>query len=245
MDNNVNKPKFLNQKLTTQNELVSFLRQEQTPYSEFILSVYFRENGLTGETYTHHIQPKHSNGTNHSWNLITLTMDEHALAHKLLFESYNNYYDYCAWCMMNGKTADAMNAMRKQNQLRMKERNVGFYNSESQRELANRPKKQRQRYARNKYIKEALKRGFVLQSIKTNTVVLISPNECNTVYDVLDLWLSHPEMEDQNKLWQEAVKKENFSLYTALTRSLTGHRDKRTAKAVYTVANWYILGIFI
>lgn len=236
---------FYSQDFSSETELISFLEKEKSLYADFILSKYFRTQPLQGQIHVHHIQPKHSNGTDDSWNLMKLTVEEHSLAHRLLYESYNNSYDYCAWCLMNDKTAEGMDAMRKQNQLKMKDNNVGFYNSEHQRELGSRIKKKREPYSRNSYIKTALKKGFVLQSNLTGSTVLIQPGECETLHKVLDLWLSHPELSQQNERWQDAPVKERFSLYTSLTRCLTGHRDRRSNKAVYSVAGWSILGIFL
>lgn len=45
----------------------------------------------------HHIVPKHMGGTNDPSNLACLTVEEHAIAHKLLFEEYGKKEDYIAW----------------------------------------------------------------------------------------------------------------------------------------------------
>ena len=43
--------------------------------------------------HKHHIIPKHMGGTNDPSNLIELTVEEHAEAHKLLWEQYGlNHY---------------------------------------------------------------------------------------------------------------------------------------------------------
>lgn len=52
-------------------------------------------------------------------------------------------------------------------------------------------------------------------------------------------------MADRYKEWLAAEKKEKYTLYSGLTRSLTGHRDEKTNKAVYSVAGWRILGILL
>lgn len=241
------KPEFLTRSFLNREEFLNFLNKENNAYSNFILERYFRKmtKYQKQEIQVHHIQPKHSNGSDNSWNLIFLSISEHAEAHKLLYECYQNYYDYSAWCLMTGKTTEGLNAMRKQNQLNMKANKVGFYNPELQRELAQRPKKQRQAYARNPFIVTALEKGFTLQSKKTDTEIIFEPLECNSLQEILEKWLNHPEMADYKPAWLSCIKKEKFVLYTGLTRSLTGHRDKKTNKAVYSIAGWRVLGIFL
>jgi hypothetical protein len=47
--------------------------------------------------HKHHIIPRHMGGSDKPDNLIELTIEEHANAHKELFEKYNNPYDEIAW----------------------------------------------------------------------------------------------------------------------------------------------------
>ena len=72
-----------------------------------------------------------------------------------------------------------------------------------------------------------------------------SPLECESLREVVDIWLNRPSMADRYKEWLAAEKKEKYTLYSGLTRSLTGHRDEKTNKAVYSVAGWRILGILL
>ena len=55
----------------------------------------------------HHIIPKHMGGTDNPSNLIELTIEEHAEAHRLLYEKYGRVQDRRAWMglskMMTGK----------------------------------------------------------------------------------------------------------------------------------------------
>ena len=47
--------------------------------------------------HRHHIIPKHMGGTNDEWNLTApITVEEHALAHKKLYEIYGKPQDYIA-----------------------------------------------------------------------------------------------------------------------------------------------------
>jgi len=47
--------------------------------------------------HNHHIVPKHMGGTDSQENLIGLTVEEHAEAHKNLFEKHGHWQDYVAW----------------------------------------------------------------------------------------------------------------------------------------------------
>ena len=47
--------------------------------------------------HTHHIIPKHMGGTDDVSNLIELTVEEHAEAHKILFEKYGHWQDEVAY----------------------------------------------------------------------------------------------------------------------------------------------------
>jgi hypothetical protein len=52
--------------------------------------------------HKHHIIQKHAGGTNDPENLIELTVEEHALAHKALYEKYGRWQDYLAWMGLSG-----------------------------------------------------------------------------------------------------------------------------------------------
>ena len=53
--------------------------------------------------HLHHIVPKHAGGTNDSSNLIELTVEEHAEAHRLLWEQYGRWQDKIAWKTLSGQ----------------------------------------------------------------------------------------------------------------------------------------------
>jgi len=52
--------------------------------------------------HTHHKIPKHMNGTNDPENLVRLTVEEHAYAHRLLYEKYGKEEDRIAWLGLAG-----------------------------------------------------------------------------------------------------------------------------------------------
>ena len=52
--------------------------------------------------HIHHIVPKHMGGTDDPNNLIELSVEEHAEAHKKLYEEYGNEYDRIAYEALSG-----------------------------------------------------------------------------------------------------------------------------------------------
>ena len=53
--------------------------------------------------HKHHIIPKHMGGSDDSENLIELTIEEHAEAHRVLYEQYGRWQDYYAWKGLSGQ----------------------------------------------------------------------------------------------------------------------------------------------
>ena len=51
----------------------------------------------------HHILPKHMGGSDDSSNLIQLTIEEHAEAHKKLWEEHGKWQDKIAWKTLSGQ----------------------------------------------------------------------------------------------------------------------------------------------
>jgi hypothetical protein len=47
--------------------------------------------------HKHHIVPRHVGGTDDPSNLILLTVEEHAEAHRKLYEEHGRWQDYVAW----------------------------------------------------------------------------------------------------------------------------------------------------
>lgn len=52
--------------------------------------------------HNHHIIPRHMGGSDNPSNLIRLTIEEHAEAHRKLFETYNKPEDKLAWLALSG-----------------------------------------------------------------------------------------------------------------------------------------------
>lgn len=55
-------------------------------------------------SHIHHIIPIHMGGTNDPENLIELTIEQHAEAHRLLYKKYGYVEDLVAWNCLSGKT---------------------------------------------------------------------------------------------------------------------------------------------
>jgi hypothetical protein len=47
--------------------------------------------------HKHHIVPRHMGGTDDESNLVELTIEEHAEAHRKLYEEHGRWEDYLAW----------------------------------------------------------------------------------------------------------------------------------------------------
>jgi len=52
--------------------------------------------------HNHHIIPKHMGGDDSEENLVRLSIEEHALEHKKLWEKYGYQEDYIAWRGLSG-----------------------------------------------------------------------------------------------------------------------------------------------
>lgn len=53
--------------------------------------------------HKHHIIPRHVGGTDDLTNLILLTVEEHADAHRLLYEAHGRLQDFYAWKGLSGQ----------------------------------------------------------------------------------------------------------------------------------------------
>jgi len=56
--------------------------------------------------HKHHIIPRHMGGSDDPSNIVELTLEEHAEAHRVLFEQYGKLQDKIAWLMLSGKTTE-------------------------------------------------------------------------------------------------------------------------------------------
>lgn len=68
----------------------------------FFINNYVVDTAAVRMKHKHHIIPRHMGGTDDPSNLIELTVEEHAEAHRKLWEQYGNIKDYCAWKGLEG-----------------------------------------------------------------------------------------------------------------------------------------------
>ena len=61
---------------------------------------------MTIYTHIHHIIPRHMGGTDDADNLVEVTVEQHALLHKQLWEDLGNIKDYYAWMALSGRVED-------------------------------------------------------------------------------------------------------------------------------------------
>lgn len=52
--------------------------------------------------HMHHIIPRHAGGTDDPSNLVELTVEEHAEAHRVLYEKHGRWQDKLAWHGLSG-----------------------------------------------------------------------------------------------------------------------------------------------
>lgn len=53
--------------------------------------------------HRHHIIPRHAGGTDDPSNIVYLTIEEHAEAHRILFEQHGRWQDELAWKGLSGQ----------------------------------------------------------------------------------------------------------------------------------------------
>ena len=80
--------------------------------------------------HLHHIIPRHMGGTDDPSNIIELTTEEHAEAHRLLWEEHGSIYDKIAWRCLSGQISN-----EEANILATKAANTGRKCSEKNKQL--------------------------------------------------------------------------------------------------------------
>ncbi len=108
--------------------------------------------------HKHHIEPKHSGGDPNG-EIVLCTPRYHARAHYIRYKVYNQFYDYCAYCGLVGRT----NEMEALIQLKIiqtnRERGNCMFNNDWQREMANRPKSSYYLQENPDFAKEIARKG--------------------------------------------------------------------------------------
>ena len=77
--------------------------------------------------HKHHIIPKHMGGTDDESNLVELTIEEHAEAHRKLYEEHGKLEDYLAWKGLSGQIgkSEILLEIYKQNGKNSGKKNLG------------------------------------------------------------------------------------------------------------------------
>lgn len=57
--------------------------------------------------HLHHVVPRHAGGTDDPSNLVRLTIEDHAKAHKILYEQHGRWQDEIAWKTLSGQISGA------------------------------------------------------------------------------------------------------------------------------------------
>ncbi len=98
-------------------------KQQLPPYTS--TQFYLGDKTMSKSIYTHkhHIVPRHAGGSNDPSNIEVLTIPEHALAHKKLYEEYGRWQDEVAYLTLSGQIDNAEATKRAQ-----REANLGSTN---------------------------------------------------------------------------------------------------------------------
>lgn len=123
------------------------LRQGSDAYLEFIAEATLRAKKLLTEdpnTYCekHHIVPRFEGGSDAESNLVTLTFNDHAIAHFIRWVIYKDPRDLTAWNIMSAQSEDWRREIASLGgkiggavaQKQHKENKVGWFDPEAQRE---------------------------------------------------------------------------------------------------------------
>lgn len=127
--------------IKNRSDLVFYLKENPNTYNNYMLQLIDRQDQRIALDEQHHIIPTSEGGPCENWNLIPVTYKEHGLAHKLRYEVYNKQGDYLAFIGRENlpETARIIKTERaKMGHKTMKEKGIGFYNSDLQSELGKR-----------------------------------------------------------------------------------------------------------
>ena len=127
--------------------------------------------------HKHHIIPRHMGGSNDPSNLVELTVEEHALAHKELYEKHGKWQDLIAWQMLSGqiKSDDARRELCRARMLNE--------NPMKNPETVNKAQQSRKGYRPSKETK--LRTSLSMKGVKKSTTENMNKDKANT-YRVVD-----------------------------------------------------------
>ena len=63
-----------------------------------------RNHSMNTYLHKHHIIPRHAGGTDDPANIVELSVEDHAEAHRILYEQHGRWQDYAAWQGLSKQT---------------------------------------------------------------------------------------------------------------------------------------------
>ena len=123
-------------------------------------------------THRHHIIPRHAGGSDDQSNLVTLTIHEHAEAHKKLFEEHGRWQDEVAWRQLSGQIdcAEALKeAQVKSN--KGKQRKLGYITPEETKRKISQKLKGRKHSEEHRKNNSASHKGYKQSAEHTRKIV--------------------------------------------------------------------------
>ena len=160
-------------------------------------------------THKHHIIPRHAGGSDDPSNIVELTIEEHALAHKKLFFIYGRWQDEVAYLTLSGQISKAEAIKRAQ-----REANLGnkhwlgkTHTSEACKKISDYQKvaKKGNQYRKGKTFTEESKQ-LISDSLKGNTNKLGKTGkqknkwEGRSEYMKKNNPMSNPEVKERHRL---------------------------------------------
>lgn len=173
--------------------------------------------------HIHHVIPKHMGGTDDESNLIELTVEEHAEAHRKLYEEYGKLEDYLAWKGLSGQIgkSEILLEIYKQNGKNSGKKNLGKYawnkglTKEDPRvskyaEKLKAPKTEEHRAAMKRQKSNSSNMGRYARTIETKAKL----SEAATKQYTLEARLAHSELMKRRKTCQYCGMQSNASNVT-------------------------------
>lgn len=123
---------------------------------------------MTIYTHIHHIIPKHMGGTDDSSNLVEVTVEQHALLHKQLWEDLGHQEDHIAWRCLSGQITnqEAIREAVKLARQRYKGTKRGPLSEEAKSNISNAKKGKKINYPKNRKSRSEKDKKAVSEKMK-------------------------------------------------------------------------------
>ena len=179
-------------KIRNEQQLWNYLCENLNVYTHYIKQKLKRPPHLCPvPREKHHIIPKFQGGSNHRWNLIYLSVEEHNHAHLLRAQVYNQIGDVLCCRMRKNLTQYEQHLRIQLSHLSQQKTSTGFWNSELQRQNGRKggkkqtPKK-RAAFARQLHplVRECFKHTMVWTHPECDSPIEIPANQIMLVRDI-------------------------------------------------------------